>query len=132
LFLAEIVDFATLVRLQMDIKDVDGKTVPLFFYTDGRGSELTPSQVQKGYVAAILYARRHAFMFSEPGIRHEEPTNIKVPLLLPPRQQTSSTFLTQRVPTDNSTIAKRVASVERPGPKILDRNERYKNMSRVR
>jgi hypothetical protein len=85
LFLAEIVDFATLLRLQIDIKDVDGTTVPLFFYTDGRGSELAPSQVQKGYTIAILYAQRHAFMFSEQGIRHEEPTNIKVPLLLPSR-----------------------------------------------
>jgi hypothetical protein len=79
LYLAEIVDFYTLIRLQMNIKDVNGTTVPLFFYTDGRGSELAPSQVQKGYTIAILYAQRHAFMFSEPGIRHEEPTNIKVP-----------------------------------------------------
>ncbi|KAK5561241.1 hypothetical protein LTR46_000046 [Exophiala xenobiotica] len=77
LFLAEIVDFATLVRLQMDVKDVDGATVPLFFYTDGRGSELAPSQVRKGYTIAILYAQHHAFMFSEPGIRHEEPTKLK-------------------------------------------------------
>lgn len=98
LFLAEIVDFATLVRLQMDVKDVHGTTVPLFFYTDRRGSELAPSQVQKGYTIAILYAQRHAFKFSELGIRHEEPTNIKVQLPLPSRQQTWSTFLTQRVP----------------------------------
>jgi hypothetical protein len=88
LFLAEIVDFATLLRLQMDMKDVDGTTVPLFFYTDGRGSELAPSQVQKGHTIAILYAQRHAFMFSKPGIRHEEPTNIKVLLQLPSRPQT--------------------------------------------
>jgi hypothetical protein len=87
LFLAEIVDFGTLLRLQMEIKDVDGMTVPLF-YTHGRGSELGPSQVQKGYTIAILYAQRHTFMFSNPGIRHEEPTNIKVPLQLPSRLQT--------------------------------------------
>jgi hypothetical protein len=86
LFLAEIVDFATLLCLQIDIKDVDGTTVPLFFYTDRRGSELAPSQVQKGYTIAILYAQRHEFTFSEQGIRHEEPTNIKVLLLLPSRQ----------------------------------------------
>lgn len=78
LFLAEIVTFDSLLRLQMSIKDVDGTTIPLFFYTDGRGSEMAPSQVQKGYTVAILYAQRHAFMFSEPGIRHEEPANIKV------------------------------------------------------
>ncbi|OBT86392.1 hypothetical protein VE02_05288 [Pseudogymnoascus sp. 03VT05] len=77
LFLAEIVDFATLVRLQMDVKDVEGMTIPLFFYTIDRGDELAPSQVQKGYTIAILYAERHAFMFSEPGIRLEEPKNFK-------------------------------------------------------
>lgn len=48
-FLGEIVDFATLVRLQMEIKDVDGRKIPLYFYTDGRGSEFAPAQVQRGY-----------------------------------------------------------------------------------
>ncbi|KAI9651438.1 MAG: hypothetical protein M1829_002917 [Trizodia sp. TS-e1964] len=80
LFLAEIVDFGTLVRLQMEIKDISGRTVPLFFYTDGRVSELAPSQVRKGYPAAIFYAQRHTFMNSETGIRHEESLNIKVRL----------------------------------------------------
>ena len=129
LFLAEIVDFATSLRLQMEINDVDGTTVPLFFYTDGRGSELAPLQVQKGYTIAILYAQRHAFMSSEPGIRHEEPTNIKV---LYNCHQRSQTFLTQCAPTDISTIAKQAACVERPGPKILNGDEWYKNMSWVR
>ncbi|RFU29079.1 hypothetical protein B7463_g7275, partial [Scytalidium lignicola] len=80
LFLAEIVDFNRFPRLQMTVTDVDGMTVPLFFYTEGRGSEWEPSLVQKGYTVAILYAEFHAFAFSEPGIRLEEPTNIKVPL----------------------------------------------------
>ena len=78
LFLAEIVDFSTLLRLQMDIKDINGTKIPLFFYTDRRGSELAPSQVQKGYTVAILYAQRHAFLYSERGIRHEKPTEMKV------------------------------------------------------
>jgi len=78
LFLAEIVDFNTLFRLWMDVKDIDGKTIPLYFYTDGRGRELAPSQIQKGYTAAILYAQQHKFLSLETGIRHEEPTNIKV------------------------------------------------------
>jgi Heterokaryon incompatibility protein (HET)/SET domain len=77
-FFGEIVDFASLLRLQMEIKDVDGTTIPLYFYTDTRGSELAPGQVQKGYTVAILYAKRHAFMFCEPGIRHEDPQMIKV------------------------------------------------------
>jgi hypothetical protein len=64
----------------MEIKDVNGTTIPLYFYTDSRGSELVPAQVQKGYTVAILYAERHAFMFCEPGIRHEDPQMIKVRL----------------------------------------------------
>lgn len=82
-FLGEIVDFAMLLRLQMEIKDVDGRKIPLYFYTDSRGSELAPAQVQRGYTVAILYAKRHAFMFGEPGIRHEDPRMIKVPQQLP-------------------------------------------------
>lgn len=82
-FLGEIVDFATLLRLQMEIKDVDGREIPLYFYTDGRGNELAPAQVQKGYTVAILYAQRHAFVYGEPGIRHEDPQMIKVPQQLP-------------------------------------------------
>lgn len=84
LFLAEIVDIGTFLRLQMTIKDVDSMEVPLFFYTEGRGNELEPSLVQKGYTIAVLYAEVHAFAFSEPGIRLEEATNIKV--AFPPRQ----------------------------------------------
>ena len=77
-FLGEIVDYATLIRLQMEIKDVDNSKIPLYFYTDGRGSELAPTQVQRGYTAAILYAKRDAFGFDKPGIRHEDPRLIKV------------------------------------------------------
>lgn len=87
LFLAEIVDFATLLRLQMDVEDVHGTKIPVFFYTEERGSELAPSQVQKGFTIAILYPQRHRFLYSEPGIRHEEPTRIKVRLQLPTRQE---------------------------------------------
>lgn len=77
-FLAEIVNFATILRLQMEIKDIDGRSLPLYFYTDGRGSELPPAQVRSGYTVAILYAQRHAFAFDDPGIRHEDPRMIKV------------------------------------------------------
>lgn len=77
-FFGEIVDFASLPRLQIEIKDVDDTKIPLYFYTDSRGSELVPGQIQKGYTVAILYAERHAFMFCEPGIRHEDPQTIKV------------------------------------------------------
>jgi hypothetical protein len=62
----------------MELLDLDDKTVPLFFYTPGRGSEIAPSQIRNGYTVGILYAQRHNFVFSEPGIRLEEPANLKV------------------------------------------------------
>lgn len=71
-------DFTTLARLEMEIKDVDGMEIPLFFYTSGRGSEIVPSQVTRGYTVVSLYPRGHAFMYSEPGIRLENPALIKV------------------------------------------------------
>ncbi|KAI1419748.1 hypothetical protein F5Y12DRAFT_720345 [Xylaria sp. FL1777] len=77
-FLAEIVDFATLFRLQMEIKDVDGTKIPLYFYTSSRGRELDPAQVKQGHTVAILYAERHQFMSCESGIRHEDPRMIKI------------------------------------------------------
>ena len=77
-FLGEIVDFVTLLRLQMEIKDVDGTHVQLFFYTGSRGSEIAPKLVRKGYTIAVLYAQNHAFKFDDPGIRHENPGLIKV------------------------------------------------------
>lgn len=77
-FLAEIVDFDFLTRLHMEISDIDGTNIPLFFYTDGRGRELESARIQKGYTVAILYAQQHAFMFDKPGIRHENPARLKV------------------------------------------------------
>lgn len=77
-FFAEIVEKNFLFRMLLNLRDVDGKQIPLFFYTDGRGRELPPAQVQQGYTVAILYPRRHYFQAGEIGIRHEEPKNIKV------------------------------------------------------
>jgi hypothetical protein len=77
-FLGEIVDFVTLHHLEMELKDVDGKKIPLHFYTSCRGSELAPAQFEKGYTVAILCAKRHVFKFGDPGIRHEDPRMIKV------------------------------------------------------
>lgn len=131
-FLAEIVSFDTLARLRMDVKDVDGKTVPLMFYTEGRGSEMAPSQIRNGYTIAILYAQRHVLSIRKPGIRHEEPVKLKVPLPSPLRQQTWETFLTKRAHTDISNIAQQVVGFERPGPNILNRNEWEQSMSRLR
>jgi hypothetical protein len=77
-FLAEIKDINYFARLHMTVEDVEGSLVPVAFHTSRRGGELSESQTQIGYTIAILYALRHAFMFSEPGIRHEDPQMIKV------------------------------------------------------
>ncbi|KAH9211167.1 hypothetical protein DL95DRAFT_465154 [Leptodontidium sp. 2 PMI_412] len=63
---------------KIETKDVDGGKIPLHFYTDGRGSELAPTQLRSGYTVAILYAKRHVFTFGPPSIRHEDPRMIKV------------------------------------------------------
>lgn len=76
-FLAEIVD-VDLTYLYMETSDVDGRKVPLLFYTNGRGSELECTEIQSGYTVAILYAQRH--MFDVPEIHHEDPARVKVQL----------------------------------------------------
>ncbi|KAF5230685.1 hypothetical protein FANTH_13745 [Fusarium anthophilum] len=57
-FLAEITDYLTLVRLQMEVKDVAGKRIPILFYTDGRGSEIAPSQLFEGcaFLCNLVFA----------------------------------------------------------------------------
>jgi hypothetical protein len=77
-FLGEIEEFGMLLRLQMDLRGIDGSVIPLFFYTDGRGNELPPASIKKGFTVAILYAEQHAFAFSPPGIRHEDPPLLKI------------------------------------------------------
>jgi hypothetical protein len=67
-----------LLCLQIEIKDVNSIIILLYFYTDSQGNELAPTQVQKGYTVAILYAERHTFMSFEISIRHEDPKMIKV------------------------------------------------------
>lgn len=77
-FLGEIMDITMLLRLELELKDVNNKRIPLLFYTNGRGNELEPEQVQKGYTVAILYPQRHAFLYCAPGIRLEDSRLIKV------------------------------------------------------
>ena len=79
-FLGEIVDFTTLHHLEIEVKDVSGSKIPLHFYTNKLGSEMTPDQYRKGYTVAIPSAKRYVFRFRKPGIRHEDPRMIKVRL----------------------------------------------------
>ena len=76
-------DFTTLHHLEIEIIDIDDGKIPLHFYTDGRGNELASIQVQKGYIVAILYVKRHVFVFNKPGIRYKDPRMIKVLQQLP-------------------------------------------------
>lgn len=77
-FLGEIVDFSTIHHLEIGLKDIDDREVPLHFYTDGRGDEMTPSQLHEGFTVTVLDAKRHVFVFGPPGIRHEDPQMLKV------------------------------------------------------
>lgn len=77
-FLGEIVDSTTFHHLELTLMDVDGKKIPLHFNTEGRGSELATAKIQKGYTVAVMYAKRHVFMYGDPGIRHENPQMLKV------------------------------------------------------
>jgi SET domain len=77
-FLGEIQHFSWSVRLQMEFKDVNGTILPLVFHTNRGGREVAQPQIQEGYTVAILYAVRHTFIFSGPGIRHENPERMKV------------------------------------------------------
>ncbi|KAI6747647.1 hypothetical protein HG530_015755 [Fusarium avenaceum] len=133
-FLAEIVDFASLGRLHMEVKDVKGKIILLSFYTDSRGSEIASSQICKGYTVAVLYAQHHAFAFSEPGIRHEDPTFLKVCLLFLSGRRSCGTFLICLVTPnpDISTVARQFAGFKRSSPEIVDGNRWHENMPRLR
>ena len=77
-FLGEITDSLTLHHLELKLRDVDDRNVPLHFYTDGLGSEVAPAQIQKGYTVAVPYGRRYVFIHGDPGIRHEVPKMLKV------------------------------------------------------
>jgi hypothetical protein len=82
-FLAEIIDDKKFLRLRLIVKDKSGRTVPITFYTDDRGLELDPSYAQEGFTVAILYAEQHGFLDLSVGIRHEDPTVMKVKPLEP-------------------------------------------------
>ena len=82
-FLAEIIEVMTFLRLRLIVKDKTDRTVPIHFYTEDRGLELDPSYVREGYTVAILYAEQHGFLDFSVGIRHENPTVIKVKPLEP-------------------------------------------------
>ncbi|KAM0364305.1 hypothetical protein ACHAPK_010783 [Fusarium culmorum] len=110
-FLAEIVEHSDSSRLQMTVKDVTGKLLPIIVYTGTRESEVVASQIREGYTVAILYAEQHAFMYEEAGIRFEKPTLLKVYI---PRVPGRSPF------------------PERQSSQVLNRYQRNEDLPRVR
>jgi hypothetical protein len=77
-FLGEIIDVEALFRVRLIVQDKTGTKLPVAFYTDGRGIELAPSQLQRGYTVAILYAHQHSFLDFTTGIRQEEIGGVQV------------------------------------------------------
>jgi hypothetical protein len=39
-FLSEILDFVIIIRLYIEIENINGAKIPLYFYTDSRGNKL--------------------------------------------------------------------------------------------
>jgi hypothetical protein len=66
------------IRVKLIVQDKAGSTVPVAFYTDGRGTEF--AQLQPGSTVAILYAHQHGFLDLTAGIRQEEYCGVKVDL----------------------------------------------------
>ncbi|KAE9994730.1 hypothetical protein Vi05172_g8266 [Venturia inaequalis] len=77
-FLGEITDSSTFHHLELQLKDIDNRKIPLHFYTEGLGGEWTPLQIKKGYTVAVLNAQRHVFIFGDPGIRHEDADMLRI------------------------------------------------------
>ncbi|KAG6095254.1 hypothetical protein E4U30_002606 [Claviceps sp. LM220 group G6] len=77
-FLGEIVETLVPHPLDLKIRDIHGKTVELHFYTEDEGTELVPSQYQKGHTVAVLNASQYVFKYGPRGIRHTDPKMMKI------------------------------------------------------
>lgn len=128
-FLGEISDSITLHHLELQLVDVDDKTIPLHFNTKGRGSEFSVAQLRKGYTVAVLYAESHAFVHGDPGIK----------LICSEMLKVRKTHLAIQFPPgltdvieDLPCIVGQVAGPERSNSAILGRREQDQNLPRVR
>ncbi len=77
-FLAEIVHIENFFRLRLIVKDKAGQQVSVAFYTSGSGREIGHRQLERGFTVAVLYGEQHGFLDMTVGIRHENPTSLKV------------------------------------------------------
>lgn len=134
-FLGEIVGSLSLSRLQIGLRDLDARRVELFCYTPYRGRELDYALVRKGHTLAVLYAKRHSFLFEAlPGIRHEDPGQAKVSItdLLKGLHALSMVIDSRRLQTDIPGIACHSVCAERGIPPVLDGAGRSSNVPWVR
>ncbi|RYC84129.1 hypothetical protein BFJ63_vAg12978 [Fusarium oxysporum f. sp. narcissi] len=58
--------------------DRDGLEIPVAIYTEARGVEISPSNLQVGKTVVIFYAVKHLFMDMTIGIRHEDLEYLKI------------------------------------------------------
>jgi hypothetical protein len=76
--LAEIVSAMTLHHLELQLTDIEHESFPLHFNTAGRGNEMESTKIREEYTVAVLYAKRRAFTYGDPGIDHVDPRMLKV------------------------------------------------------
>jgi hypothetical protein len=76
--LGEIIKSTTIHHLELELADIDHEIFPLHFNTAGRGREMENTKIQEGCTVAVLYAKRRAFMYGDPGVDHVDPRMLKV------------------------------------------------------
>lgn len=81
-FLAEIVEVEHFLRYKLAVKDKSAASAHIMFYTEGRGSEVPSSLMRVGNTIAVLTPHVHGFLDMTVGIRHEEPSMLRVRYLL--------------------------------------------------
>ncbi|KZT29603.1 hypothetical protein NEOLEDRAFT_1127310 [Neolentinus lepideus HHB14362 ss-1] len=70
-YIGEIVEDASLGRLCLNVRDVEGAICTVAFYTNDAGESFRRSCV-KGRTLVILYGKQYEFMDGRPGFRIEQ------------------------------------------------------------
>lgn len=77
-FLGEIKEYNNgLVRVLLEVRDMGGHKLPIYFHTDDRGASIYKS-CKEGYTIAVMYAEQHGFLDGTTGLRVEEIKSVKV------------------------------------------------------
>ncbi|EPQ52644.1 hypothetical protein GLOTRDRAFT_112038 [Gloeophyllum trabeum ATCC 11539] len=70
-FIGEIVQDVSLVRLSVNVRDVEGNELLVAFHTNDRGESFR-ARCMRGSTFVLLYAKQYNFVFGEHGFRIEE------------------------------------------------------------